>query len=163
MRVADNVRQFPVSIQGEHQIALDPAVFADQADVDEFVGKLPDALLICRERGRHDFPTMREVGSIQLKVNEDGELVREDVCRTCQCAVRVEIWEGFRRGRQVRYHKVGQSRTYYRVGPNGEKYPAPPGHGRMTPRQVQEAIATQLLKGVTPSALKKASRKRTAG
>lgn len=161
--MADNIRQFPVSIQGEHQLALDPDLFADQADVDDFVGKLPDSLLICRERGRHDFPTMREVGSIQLITNADGELIREDVCRTCQCAVRVEVWEGFRRNRQVRYRKVGRSRTYYRAGPNGEKYPAPPGHGRMTPRQIQEAIATQLLAGVSPSTLKKVARKKTAG
>ena len=153
----DNVTPLrgPLSIQGEEGVALDSAVFMDEADVDEYVGKASDAILECRERGRHFYPRTRPTDPIVfVDVTDDGLLVRELECTVCGCAVKVELWEAFRRGRSTRYRPVA-NRTRYRQNADGERYQAPAGHGRMTAKQVREALVTSAMKGVKPADLRR--------
>ena len=145
----------PLSIQGEERVALDTAVFMDQGEVDEYVSQASEAILECRERGRHFYPKTRPGAPLVfVDVTDNGLLVRELECTICGCAVRVELWEAVRRGRATRYRPVA-NHTTYRRNPNGDQYVAPAGRGRMTAKQVREALATSAMQGVRPAELKR--------
>jgi hypothetical protein len=151
----DNVTALPASIQGEQE--PDRAwQRASEADVDRYVDRVPDEVLACRERGRHLFPSIREAGIAFTAVDDDGLFLRRLTCSCCALAVKVEKWEGARRGRRTRFQRVG-SRLEYRTGPEGQTYLAPSGRGHMTPRQIGDSVASKALAGQSLAALRKAA------
>lgn len=156
--MADEVagRTAALSIQGEHQ-GETGWVRASEDDVDLYVDRVSDEVLACRERGRHLFPTIRQAGIFFTEVDDDGLFVRRLTCTCCLLAVRVERWEGVRRGNRTRFARVA-SNLEYRVGTNGELYLAPAGRGHMTPRQIGDSVASKALAGQTLTALRKAAR-----
>lgn len=141
----------PYSIQGEQQAPTAP-VRMDQADVDEQVAKMTDAVAACRERGRHQYPAVRMSGLTFVDYLEDeGLFVQEADCECCgPLAYQRTLWEVRGRGARARYVPIA-SGTRYRsiVDKDGQiiRYLAPEGMGRMSPRQVREAVATQALRG----------------
>jgi hypothetical protein len=151
--VAENVTPLP-SIQGEQQQETG-WVRASDEDVDRYVDRVSDEVLACRERGRHLFPTIREAGIQFTEVDNDGLFVRRLTCTCCELAVKVEKWEGVKRGRRVRFQRVA-SHLEYRTGADGQTYLAPTGRGHMTPRQIGDSVASKALQGQSVAALRKA-------
>jgi hypothetical protein len=151
------VTELPPSLQGEQQQEQSQQK-ASEADVDRYVDRVSDEVLACRERGRHLFPSTREVGITFTGLDDDGLLLRRLTCTCCGLAVKVERWEGRRRGRQNRFERVG-SRLEYRTGREGQTYLAPSGRGHMTPRQIGDSIASKALAGQSLAALRKAARR----
>ena len=152
----ENVAVLPQSIQGEQQ-AETGWNRASDSDVDQYVDRVSDEVLACRERGRHLFPTIRQAGINFTGVDDDGLLLRRLTCTCCQLAVKVEKWEGFRgAGRRTRFRRVA-SNLEYRTGPDGQTYLAPAGRGHMTPRQIGDSVASKALSGQTLAALRRAA------
>ncbi len=154
--MAENVRPLP-SIQGE-QLENSGRVRASDEDVDRYVDRVSDEVLACRERGRHLFPSTREVGMEFTDVDGDGLFLRRLTCTCCGLAVRVEKWEGIQRGRRLRFHRVA-SHLEYRTGTDGQTYLAPSGRGHMTPRQIADSVASKSLQGQSLGALRKAAKR----
>ena len=77
-------------------------------------------------------------------------------CTCCQLAVKVEKWEGARRGRRTRFQRVS-STLEYRTGVDGQTYLAPSGRGHMTPRQIGDSVASKALAGQSLASLRKAA------
>ena len=151
-----NVSKLPLSIQGEQADAAGGWSQMDQGDVDAYVDRSPDGVLICRERGRHWWPTIREAGIVFSDVDDSsGLFIRRLECKSCKLAVRKEWWEAVRRGSATRYYPVSAS-LEYREGPEGERYLGPQGRGHMTARQVRESLASTALSGQSPAAMRKA-------
>jgi hypothetical protein len=147
------------SIQGEQQQETG-WVRASDDDVDQYVDRVSDEVLACRERGRHLFPTIRASGMQFTDVDSAGLFVRRLTCTCCGLAVRVEKWEGVGRGRKIRFRRVA-AHVEYQSGPEGETYLAPSGRGRMTPRQIADSVASKALQGQSLTELRKtASRSR---
>ncbi len=151
--MTENVTHLP-SIQGEQQ-GQSGRVRASDDDVDRYVDRVSDAVLACRERGRHLFPSTREVGMEFTDVDNDGLFVRRLTCTCCALAVRVEKWEGTKRGRRLRFQRVA-SHLEYRTGDDGQTYLAPSGRGHMTPRQIADSVASKALQGQSLTAMRKA-------
>lgn len=154
--MAQDVTHLP-SIQGEQQQEAG-WVRASDEDVDQYVDRVSDEVLACRERGRHLFPTIRQAGINFSGVDDDGLFVRRLTCTCCALAVKVEKWEGVRRGRQVRFQRVA-SHLEYRIGVDGQSYLAPSGRGHMTPRQIADSVASKALQGQSLAALRKAAQR----
>jgi hypothetical protein len=152
--MADRVTRIS-SIQGEQQHDTG-WVRASDEDVDLYVDRVSDAVLACRERGRHLFPTIGEGGIHFTDVDSDGLFVRRVTCTCCQLAVRVEKWEGRKRGGRVRFQRVA-SHLDYRTDADGETYLAPSGRGHMTPRQIADSVASKALHGQSLATLRKAA------
>jgi hypothetical protein len=151
----NNLTSLPRSIQGEQQQETGWQRASDR-DVDLYVDRVSDEVLACRERGRHLFPTIREAGIHFTSVDDDGLLIRRLTCTCCELAVKVEKWEGTRRGSRTRFQRVG-STLEYRIGRDGETYLAPTGRGHMTPRQIGDSVASKALAGQSLAALRKAA------
>lgn len=150
--MAQTVTRLP-SIQGEQK--QDTVVErASDETVDNYVDRATDEVLECRERGRHLFPSIRAGGIQFTGIDDAGLFLRRITCSCCSLAVRVEHWEAYGRGRNVRFRRVA-AHVEYRRGPDGETYLAPSGAGRMTPRQVADSIASKALKGQSVAALRK--------
>ncbi len=108
------------------------------------------------DRGRHPFPPDKPgTPLVFTAVDRDDLFIRRVPCPSCRLADRVEKWEGVRRGGRTRFQRVA-ARLEYLIGPNGETYLAPSGHGRMTPRQVADSVATMAMQGQSLVALRKA-------
>lgn len=149
------------SIQGEQQAGQMALTFMDQGDVDEYVDKVAESVLACRERGRHLYPPMKTAGLVFTGVTDDGLLIRRLECMCCHLVDRVEYWETRGTGKNRRYRPVA-ARPDYKTGPNGERYLAKAGKGRMTAKMVRESIATSVLAGTTPTQLIKEIKEREA-
>lgn len=147
------------SIQGEQQETTGP-VRAAEADIDRYVDGVSDEIIACRERGRHLFPSTREVGMTFTDVDRDGLFIRRLTCTCCELAVRVEKWEGTQRRRRVRFQRVA-SHLEYKTGEDGQTYLAPPGVGYMTPRQISDSVASKALQGQTVAELRKAVKRQS--
>jgi hypothetical protein len=143
------------SIQGEHQPEAG-WVRASDEDVDDYVDRVSDEVLACRERGRHLFPTIRAAGMQFTDVDSAGLFVRRLTCTCCGLAIRVEKWEAVGRGRNLRFQRV-TSHVEYQTGADGQSYLAPSGRGRMTPRQIADSVASKALQGQSLTALRKAA------
>ena len=154
-----DVTSSPKSIQGEHQ-EEGGWQRASEKDVDLYVDRVSDEVLACRERGRHLFPTIREAGIHFTAVDDDGLLIRRLTCTCCSLAVKVEKWEGARRGGRTRFQRV-TSHLEYQVGPDGQTYLAPSGRGHMTPRQIGDSVASKALAGQNLAALRRAAARAT--
>ena len=131
----------------------------DLAEVDNYVDGVSDDVLACRERGRHIFPSIREAGMAFVDVTEEGLLVRPLLCTCCRLARRVELWDTVGRGRATRYVPVSASIEYLR-GPNGQRYLGPQGRGRMTPKMIRNSLASRVLGGQSPAAIRKQAKQR---
>jgi hypothetical protein len=154
--VAGEATGSALSIQGEQQQETG-WVKASEEDVDQYVDRVSDEVLMCRERGRHLFPTIRQAGIHFTEVDDDGLFVRRLTCTCCLLAVRVEKWEGVRRGNRTRFARVA-SNLEYRTGPGGEVYLAPSGRGHMTARQIGDSVASKALSGQSLAQLRKAAK-----
>ncbi|WP_093088323.1 hypothetical protein [Pseudonocardia oroxyli] len=143
-----------LSIQGEQQEDRQGYVRASDEDVDLYVDGVSDEVIMCRERGRHLFPTIQQAGIRFAEVDGDGLFIRRLVCTCCDLAVRVEKWEGARRGGRTRFARVASS-LEYRTGAKGEVYLAPAGRGHMTPRQIGDSVASKALAGQSLAELRK--------
>lgn len=152
--VLDNVTRLP-SIQQEQQPTTGSGL-APEEDVDSYVDRVSDAVLTCRQRGRHLWPAMKIDDQPFTAVDEEsGLFVRRLTCTCCALAVRVEKWQGTGRGRRVRFELVN-AHLEYLTGPDGETYLAPSGSGRMTPRQIGASVASKAMQGQSLAALRKA-------
>lgn len=143
-----------LSIQGEQQ--RDYGVSrADQDDVDAYVDGVSAAVLGCRQRG-HRFPPPTPNGEpLWFAMDRQGVLYRRVLCQDCRLVMRVEqyVFEG--RGKNKRVKPVGQTQYVYLEGPDGERYAAPRGHGRMTRRQVTESVLSKSLSGLSITEVRK--------
>lgn len=153
---SDNAR----SIQGEQQESRQLDLFMPQEEVDEYVRKSDDGVLACRESTRHPFPPTRLHGQRFDGVDPDtGLMIRYVNCPSCELAYRIELWDVQHRGNKVTRCELVFAKTRYRTQYLDDgtirRYTAPPGHGRMRPRQVKNAIATIMLGGVSYSELRK--------
>jgi hypothetical protein len=139
------------SIQGEAARGdwVDIVGPMDTGDVDAYVDAATPGILTCRERGRHDWPSVRD-GIHFTDYTDDGLFLRRLRCPTCECAERVETWESYRIGRRTRYRPVA-SRVWY---PGRGQYVAPAGRGRLSAKLVRESIASAELTGTSPAALR---------
>ncbi|RCW41049.1 hypothetical protein DFQ14_109126 [Halopolyspora algeriensis] len=149
---ADNVTRLP-SIQQEQQPETGSGR-APQEDVDSYVDRVSEAILACRQRGRHLWPALRVHDQPFTAIDEHGLFVRRLVCTCCALAVRVERWEATGRGRRARLQLVATHLEYI-TGPGGETYLAPTGVGRMTPRQIADSVASKAMQGQSLAALRK--------
>lgn len=141
------------SIQGEKQDDRQVTLWADDGDVAEFVEKATPGILGCREKG-HDFPPIAYVGSqVFTEVDDEGLAVRRETCPRCECAVRVQRWGFAKRSGRTRFELIASSVTY-KDGPQGERYPLKPGHGRMKRRQVTRAQVESLFGNMSPGQIK---------
>lgn len=145
------------SIQGFTQDAIDDAVFMSDGDVDAYLREASDAILVCRERGRHLYPSTRDAGVRFTAITDEGLLVRQVWCTSCGLAERREFWETRGRGTSLRYFPV-DSKTVYHQGAHGERYLAPTGQGRMTPKMVRGALVSQALSGQSLASVKAAAK-----
>jgi hypothetical protein len=148
----------PKSIQAEHEHVA-PVRMAEE-DVDNYVDSADADIVTCRERGRHDYPTIRETGMRFVGVNQHGLHVRRVRCKTCKLVDSVEEWDlVHKRGVVQRATRVGAYVDYSVRGPNGEHYLGPAGRGRMTPKAVRSSLATAALKGQSFKEIRKAAMK----
>lgn len=134
------------SIQGEQEIEkwgpkVDPRMSDDAAQ--EYVARHSAEVAKCRARGRHLFEKERFQSPIFVDRTPEGLWVRKTMdCECCNLVGRKEFWE---RGRDKMWRLVAAEPDYTKRGPNGEKYLADPGNGRMAPRQAMSAITTNQL------------------
>lgn len=145
------------SIQGFEQGKVDEATFMSDGDLDAYIATASDEILICRERGRHLYPTARKAGVRFTAMTDDGMLVRQVWCESCGLAERREFWQTRGRGTSLRYERV-DSKTVYHQGSHGERYLAPAGQGRMSSKRVQGAIVSQALSGQSLASVKAAAK-----
>jgi hypothetical protein len=147
----------PQSIQGFQQDQASQDQYMSDGDVDEYVSKASDEVLMCRERGRHLWPSVRKVGVHFTGVTTEGLLVRQLRCECCGLAERREFWETVGRGSNLRYRPVDAT-TVYLTGDSGEKYLVPSGRGRMTSKMVRGTLVSKALEGQTLTSVKAAAR-----
>jgi hypothetical protein len=145
-----------LSIQGEQQKkSAQPHLRMDQDLVEEIVADLPEECAECRA-GHHRFPVIRPRDGIQFAGRSaSGMPLQRLRCLGCNLVDKIVVWsttDGIR---------WNPERTYldYSVrGDRGEKYLLDQkGQGRMAPRQVQSALMTQGLQGLTLAAILKAA------
>lgn len=151
----------PVSIQGE-QMAASGTHYASDDEVDAWVRAASAGAVKCRQRGRHDFPTIEEAGMRFGDVTALGLLVRRVLCGSCLVVERVEEWDVRHKGDRVTRTELVRATLDY-LDP---EYLAKPGTGRMIPKAVRNAVASSVLsgesfRGVLEAA--KAARKRREG
>jgi len=159
------VTSLPASIQGERQREEDrSSAYAPMSasDVEQYVDSHSDEVVQCRERGRHDFPTVREAaqgpeGFLDDYDAELGLFVQRDVCRCCGLVERKTHWQAVKRGKRTEWFRVGRPvLDYHRQARiKGESYAAPVGLGVMRPTQVMNAVATRVMAGQSAAALRK--------
>ena len=155
-----------LSIVGETILkqAQDEALtlWASPSDTDKYVDDAETNVLICREKNRHDFPTLTELRGTPLDfigVNVLGLFVRAPIdCRCCGEAYQEQLWEKVGKGKAARMHYVAAHTRYY----PGGKYLLKPGHGRMTSKMIKESLATTATAGVSSAQLKRQALARAA-
>jgi hypothetical protein len=142
------------SIQAERIDERDAAVVMPQEEVDQYVDDADPGVVECRERNRHPFPTLAEIRQQGLRFEgqdeETGLLIRRDICRCCDLAIRTQLWDvRHHRGRVTRCDLVASKVSYRRKIVDGKvvSYTAPPGHGKILPKRVKNALATSVLGG----------------
>lgn len=133
----------PASIQGEQQQAASATLWASDEEVMEYVQSVADAVLACRQRGRHFFLSIQDTGMVFVRVTATGLLVRRAGCESCGCVVRVELWDVRHKRDVVTRAELVDSFLDY----TDSSYLGKPGHGRMKPKQIRNAVATLALQG----------------
>jgi hypothetical protein len=151
-------RSEPKSIQGEQQETAAP-LYAEDTEVEKYVDTQSPGVVTCRERNRHDYPSIREAGLHFSGVDlTTGLHIRRVRCQSCNLVENVELWDIRHKGDTItRAERVSARPDYGLRGPNGERYLAPEGHGRMLPKQVRNAVATGQLKGLSFKEIRKAA------
>lgn len=142
------------SIQGEQQDDKQMTLWADDDAVAEFVAKATPGILACRERGRHLFRSVSQVGNqIFTKFDDEGRAVREEDCQCCEAVTRVQRW-GFsgRRG-HVRFELL-VTNLIYKTLPGGVRGVGTPGMGRMRPKQISRVQIESLFGDMSPGEIK---------
>lgn len=151
LELSDNVK----SIQAEQ---LEEAVSRyrrmEQEDVEYTITQIPEDCINCRA-GHHRFPVIRpRDGVVFAGKNRKGQRLQRVRCLDCNLVDRLTVWEGevaIRKGvEEIRWYPVSSRLDYNVRGPNGEQYLlTEKGLGRMAPRQVQGALMTQALRGLS--------------
>lgn len=132
-------------------------LWASPSDVDNYVATASAKVLTCRDKGRHNFPTLAELREqgVELEfvdATSEGLLVREPIfCETCGEAYQEQLWEAKGSGKHMRMHFVAAN-TRYREGGG---YLSKSGHGRITPKMIRESLATVMVGGRSAAQLKK--------
>lgn len=133
------------SIQGELQ--RDAAwVRATEADVDANGDGASPEVLACRRGATRSRPTSPARRWCSPRSTAMG-------CSCAGCAVQAaDSRTEWRSGRESGAAGAPDSddvtaRLDYLTGPNGETFLAPPGQGRMTPRQIADSVATMAMQG----------------
>lgn len=142
------------SIQGEQQ-GKSQYVAAEEIDVEDYLAGAPPEFAECRARGRHWFPSPKDWSAVGSGgVTSEGYLIRKTKCSVCNVIERVEHFEvyektvfvGKRRGKSTRLRLARKYTTGYQdAEKNGVKYAAPPGIGKILPRQVTESLVSSLI------------------
>lgn len=151
-----------LSIQGEQkqrQIDNAPPQWADRDEVDKYVDSASRGVLACRERARHQFPTVSELGGQPIDFigeTDDNLLVRRDDCPCCGEAYREELYEIVGTGRNLVVKRVAQITKYY------DNYLLPAGHGKVKPRDLRDSVATKAMQGQTAAEIRRRARERAA-
>lgn len=157
----------PASIQGEQQAQRRTPQAMEQGAVDEYVAKMDDAVVACRERGRHLFPPVRTAGITFVGyLQDEGLYVQEEDCECCgPLAYQRTLWEARGKGTAVRFVPIVSNTLYRKIVRDGQvvSYLAPAGQGRMYRRQVREAVATQALRGTPLRQVRKQAIEAQAG
>lgn len=138
-----------VSIQGEKQQEDELTLWASDAEVDTFVQHADDRHLVCRDRARHAYRTVKQAVADGLRFTgqtADGFLERREICPDCRAVERVELWDV----RHNSHNKVTRcvlvnAYTHY----VDTSYQNAPGSGRMKPKQIREAVASLALNGMS--------------
>jgi hypothetical protein len=141
-----------LSIQGEQQEQVQETLWATDDDVAGFVEGADDKHLICRERGRHDWRSIRQEGRglVFTGTTLDDFPERRQLCPDCKAVERVEVWDvkyvkgGKDRGKVSRCELLSVSFRYVDDG-----YQNKTGHGRMKPKQIKAAVGTVALRGMS--------------
>lgn len=144
-----------LSIAGEQQAAHDSVFEAmDQGDVDQYVNNATPETLECR-LGNHRYAKVTNIDFVG--VDGQGLLLRRLPCTQCECAVQWEHWEDYKdsSGKQ-RFRRLYSSLSY-KKGPDGQVYTAPTGRGRMTRKQISDALMTRALSDRTLRDIRKAA------
>ena len=143
------------SIQGEQLVeTVSRYRRMDQEDVEYVITQIPDDCINCRA-GHHRFPVIRPRDGVTFAgKNRKGQRIQRVRCLDCKLVDRLTVWEGeiaIRKGvEETRWYPVDNRLDYNVRGPNGEQYLLQDkGLGRMAPRQVQGALMTQALAGLT--------------
>ena len=146
----------PLSIQGERQQRA-AIRWAGEKTVERWVTEHSPGVVACRERNRHDPPTIAETGGLHFEgIDYLGFHLRRTRCKSCKLVDIVEQWDVAHRGNVItKAVRVGSTPDYSVRGPNGEKYLGPKGEGRMRPKDVRSAIGTGYLKGMSYRDLRK--------
>jgi hypothetical protein len=127
-----------MSIQGEQQEEaeqLSPGAPMSDADAEDIVRKASPGAIRCRRRGRHLYEDDPADPTIFNYQTNDGSLVREMRCLSCEMAVKRQRW-AVRRNRKGRLtFELIADDTSYIEGRNGEQYVVK-GKGRAKPKQI---------------------------
>lgn len=155
------------SIQGE---ALDAAATRapirrmDDDAVATYMAGCSDGVAACRERARHLYPPIRArrgqsvTGPAFSGVTSDGLLESRTLCESCGLVYRVELWRVRKVKGHLRFELVATRPAYRKpLNEGDEQYLAPPGLGRMTPKQARQALMGQAFDslGLSVAELKK--------
>lgn len=145
-----------LSIQGEQQQERDQTYLRmDQDLVEEIVADLPEECAECRA-GHHRFAVIRpRDGIVFAGRSASGMPLQRLRCLGCNLVDKVIVWST---NDGIRWNPERTYLDYSVRGPNGEKYLLDQkGQGRMAPRQVQSALMSQGLQGLTLAAILKAA------
>jgi hypothetical protein len=141
----------PRSIQAEQQETYGAITWATDEEVDDFVANADDAVLICRERARHNFPTIKSGGLKFSGVTADGLMERRLLCPDCARVERVELWDvRHRRGAITRCELVAARLDYL-----DSTYLNKQGTGRIKAKQIRNSVGSSLLAGQSFRELRK--------
>lgn len=146
-----------LSIQGEQQHKRDQThMRMDQDLVNENVANMSDDCVECRS-GSHRFPVIRPRDGIRFAGNNSAGMPLQRLrCLGCKLVDKVVVWtttDG------VNWWPDRSYLDYSIRGENGEKYLLDqPGQGRMARRQVQAALMSQALEGLTIAQILKAAK-----
>lgn len=139
-------------------------LWASPSDVDAYVATATAKVLTCRDKGRHNFPTLAELREqgVELEfvdATSEGLLVREPIfCETCQEAYQEQLWEATGSGKHMRMRFVA-AQTRYKAGGG---YLSKSGGGRITSKMIRESLATAMVGSRTPQQLKRQALARAA-
>lgn len=138
-----------LSIQGEQQEQEALTLWASDDEVAEFVDGADDKHLICRERGRHDWKSIRGSGAglVFTGTTLDDFPERRQLCPDCEAVERIEVWDvkvakgGKDRGKVSRCILLEVKFRYVEDGYLNKDT------GRMKPKQIKAAVGSAALKG----------------
>lgn len=140
----------PRSIQGEQQDAAG-TLYASPDQVTAYLRQVSEGVATCRQRGRHLYPPTRRRSRITFHGYNTRTkcLIHRKQCTSCGLVERVEEWRVSAGDDDIvtECELIDAYPDYSLRGPDGEKYLADEGTGRMTPKMVQNVIMSECMVG----------------